>query len=599
MPTAHNFQVDLAGLIHLLSDHLYSSDQVFVRELLQNAMDAISARRVLEPDFIPLIRFTFFPDRATLRVQDNGIGLTADEVTQFLSSIGSSSKRGLADQRAEFIGQFGIGLLSCFMVSDSIHLITQSAKGGPALEWVGRDDGTFTTEERPSLDEPGTRVEIQLRPEKQDRFDGQRIIDLLQHYGELLAYPVEAVTYEDGAEVVVTINTPFLLVEDLPRAIAADRQGYLAYGKQLFGFSPIDVIPLQTPSGGTKGLAFIFPTESHPRNRPPHRIYLKRMLLSDKLDDLLPEWAFFVQAIVNTEELQPTASRENFYENEALERVRKLLGKNIRAYLIQLHQGDPKVRDEVLMVHENAIKKMAEHDEELYRIMIPHLTFPTTQGRMSIRDYRQQASNIRHIYDLDEYRKITPLAQQAGETVILSRYENDRALLQKLPQLYEGMKIEQVSSREFLDQLDQISFQEQARWAEFLAFANELLADFNCQVYLKRFAPSNLPTMLDIGRRALIQRGLEKPEEQPETPAVWSTLASALGSTTSDSQLSLNLDNELVQQLLSIKQEEDKKLFVHFLYLQALLMGRYTLTKQELGLLNDGLMQMIFHVNRP
>lgn len=593
MSNAQNFQVDLAGLIHLLSDHLYSSDQVFIRELLQNAVDAISARRILEPEFTPLIRFSYFPHTHILRVQDNGIGLTAEEVAQFLSSIGASSKRGLADKRSSFIGQFGIGLLSCFMVSEQIELQTQSIFGGPAFTWVGKDNGTYSTEEQAPFEEPGTKVEIKLKEEKRHKFSGRRIAELLKHYGELLADPVECVHYKDREEIVEVINTPFQFPEDLSTAIKEDRANFLNYGRQLFGFTPIDVIPLRTPSGATTGLGFILPHESHPRNRPHHRIYLKRMLLSDKLDDLLPDWAFFVQAVVNTEELQPTASRENFYQNEEVERVRKLLGRSVRAYLIQLHQRDPKIRDEVLMAHQNAIKQLAEHDEELYRIMIPHLTFPTTQGRMSIRDYRKTSAKIRHVYDIDEYRKITPLAQQAGETIILSRYENDRVLLQKLPNLYEGVLIEQVSSREFMDKLDEISFQEQARWAQFLEEANLLLETFNCQVTIKRFAPADLPTILDMGRNALIQRGLEKPQEQPETPAVWNSISAALGAGGSDSQLNLNLDNELVQQLLTLKAPEDRRLFTHFLYLQALLMGRYTLTHRELELLNEGLMQML------
>ena len=124
------FQVDLSGVLKVLSDSLYSSYQVFIRELLQNSVDAIQARKNLNHEFTGKITVSYFDkgDEKTLIVEDNGVGLTLDEVDEFLSKIGSSSKRNQKVNRDSFIGQFGIGLLSCFMVSEEVVVISHSGK---------------------------------------------------------------------------------------------------------------------------------------------------------------------------------------------------------------------------------------------------------------------------------------------------------------------------------------------------------------------------------------------------------------------------------------------------------------------------------------
>src|SRR3954471_20995429 len=118
----HTFQVDLRGLVDLLSHHLYSSPKVYLRELLQNAVDAITARRAEEPDAPAQVRL--YAEAGSLRVEDTGVGLSESDVHTLLATIGRSSKRaeGLQEVRADFLGQFGIGLLACFVVAERIRV---------------------------------------------------------------------------------------------------------------------------------------------------------------------------------------------------------------------------------------------------------------------------------------------------------------------------------------------------------------------------------------------------------------------------------------------------------------------------------------------
>jgi molecular chaperone HtpG len=119
------FQVDLRGVVDLLSHHLYASPRVYLRELLQNAVDAITARQLAEPEAPALVSIEppELTGDGTLRVSDSGIGLTESEVHELLATIGRSSKKDdLGFARREFLGQFGIGLLSCFLVADEIRV---------------------------------------------------------------------------------------------------------------------------------------------------------------------------------------------------------------------------------------------------------------------------------------------------------------------------------------------------------------------------------------------------------------------------------------------------------------------------------------------
>ncbi|WP_256966430.1 ATP-binding protein, partial [Streptomyces griseiscabiei] len=153
------FQVDLRGLVDLLSHHLYSSPRVYLRELMQNAVDALTARHALEPAAdAGAFGIRLYADGSVVRVEDDGVGLTEADVHTFLATIGRSSKRAerIAEQRADFIGQFGIGLLSCFLVADEIHVLSRSARtpDAPAVEWRGRGDGSYTVRTLPASARP-------------------------------------------------------------------------------------------------------------------------------------------------------------------------------------------------------------------------------------------------------------------------------------------------------------------------------------------------------------------------------------------------------------------------------------------------------------
>lgn len=173
----YNFQVNLSGIIDILANHLYSEESVFIRELLQNATDAVTARIKKGEHFTPAIELELMNHAdgpSQLLMADNGIGLTEKEVHAFLSMIGASSKKDeLLKKREGFIGQFGIGLLSCFMVADEIVLVTKATGEPNAIKWIGSSDGTYSITILDKDYSTGTRVYLTAR--KQAAFFLQRI----------------------------------------------------------------------------------------------------------------------------------------------------------------------------------------------------------------------------------------------------------------------------------------------------------------------------------------------------------------------------------------------------------------------------------------
>ncbi|MEZ6098108.1 MAG: HSP90 family protein [Pirellulaceae bacterium] len=446
-PKAQNFQVNLRGVLDLLSDHLYSGPQVYVRELLQNCVDAITARRRGDSHHQGEIRIDIIPatptSPPTLAAYDNGMGLTLAEVHEFLATIGQSSKRG-AEERGDYIGQFGIGLLSAFVVSEEIVVITRSAKSpSQTVEWRGRSDGTYETRILDVETDPGTQVYLRAKPGCHDFFDRQFVCDTARHYGSHLPYQI-SIFSGDGEET-VNEKAPW---QQTYGSEQAECEAYLKYGELVFGMQFLDAIPLASSSGGIQGVAFVLPHSTQIASRRTHRVYLKNMLLSDQADNLLPEWAFFVRCIVNSDQLRPNAAREAFHEDAALEECRYELGVCLRNYLIRLSQVDQRRLDQLVGLHNTAIKALAIEDEDFLRLFADWLPFETNLGIMKLDQYRQLYDTIHYVATPEQFRQISAVAAAQGMCIINAGYVFDMEIMDAISRVFTDRDVEQLDISE-------------------------------------------------------------------------------------------------------------------------------------------------------
>ncbi len=283
-------------------------------------------------------RFKSFPASKSLPtalvIEDNRIGLTEDEVHQFLATIGQSSKRGAASA-GDFIGQFGIGLLSAFVVSEEIVVVTRALGADAALEWRGRADGTYSLKKLQGEFSVGTQVHLRPKSTAQELFAAESIRDTAtaHTFGGFLTIPIEVVCQKQTWQ--INTDPPWTADHRSERS----HQELLTYGEEVFQQQFLDAIPLQSKSGEVEG-SFVLPEAAAMTARRSHRVYLKNMLLSEDADNLMPSWAFFVKCVVNAKKLRPTASRESFYEDDRLERTREELGECIKKHLLELSQRD-------------------------------------------------------------------------------------------------------------------------------------------------------------------------------------------------------------------------------------------------------------------
>ncbi|THA59303.1 HSP90 family protein [Streptomyces sp. A1136] len=594
-PAANSFQVDLRGLVDLLSHHLYSSPRVYVRELMQNAVDAVTARQAIEPDAD--VRIGLWAADGTVGISDSGIGLTAAEAHSLLATIGRSSKRGgehgLETARKDFLGQFGIGLLACFVVATEIRVVTRSARDLTArpVEWLATDDGSYTVREldHDAMHEPGTTVVLRARHGAEEWMTPAKVEQLARDYGSLLPYDI---TFRAGRDDEPRSVTDRPAVWDRPYATPAARRVALAgHCARLFGFTPLDSIDLDLPVAGVRGVAYVLPEPTSPAHRSGHRVHLKGMLLTDQASNLLPDWAFFVRVVLDTDTLRPTASRENLYDDETLAAVREALGSRVRAWLAELAAGEPERLAAFLGVHHLGVKSLARHDAELLGLMLPWLPFETSDGSMSLEEFAAAHSEIHFTRTVEEFRQIAPIAAAHGLGVINAGYTYDADLLALLPAVRPELKVTELDAGAVTERLDPVPTAVELSLASFLSIARTRLEPQGCDVVLRAFQPVAVPALYLDDRQARQER--DRTAALDSADSLWTGILGALRGSAPRARLVLNHNNPLIRRIAGLPDETLTGTAVESLYGQALLMSQRPLRPADSALLNRAFLGLL------
>jgi molecular chaperone HtpG len=588
----HTFQVDLRGLVDLLSHHLYSSPRVYLRELLQNAVDAITARQADEPGAPARVRL--LTDGTTLRVDDSGTGLTEEDLHSLLATIGRSSKRGdgLEAARSGFLGQFGIGLLACFVVAGRIRVVSRSARNpqAPPVEWTACEDGSYTVRTLPeeARTEPGTTVELVARAGAAEWLAPERVLGLARDFGSLLPYDIRV-----NDEAVTDLPAPWNRAYPSP---AARRVALARHCHDLFGFTPLDSLDLDVPLAGVRGVAYVLPSAVSPAQRARHRVHLKGMLLTERAEQLLPDWAFFVRCVLDTDSLRPTASREALYEDETLAAVREALGERIRSWLTALAAGDPERLGAFLAVHHLGVKSLARHDTEMLRVMLPWLPFETTDGRVSLEEFARRHPVVHFTRTVEEYRQVAPIAAAQGIGVVNGGYTYDSELVEALPSVLPRAGVAELDADTVTAHLDTVDPAEELALSGFLTAARNRLDALGCDVVLRSFHPLSVPALHLDDRDSRHEQARAEAEEDADD--LWSDILGSLRGGAPRARLVLNHLNPLVRRISSLTDPELVGTAAESLYGQALLMARRPLRPADSALLNRafiGLLEWATH----
>ncbi|NDJ54374.1 MAG: hypothetical protein GYB68_14990 [Chloroflexi bacterium] len=400
----HQVKLHVPGILRLLSQHLYTDPKVALREMLQNAHDSCYRRLDEDPlaplDYAPRIDVLVDAEQHTLSIRDNGAGLTAQEIHDYLSTVGRGytaeirERLAIGDPEAarRFIGQFGLGLLSAFIVADRVELVTRSWRPEePAWLWYATGDDSYRLAPTERID-PGTTVTLHLKPSGEFLLNWAVLREAIKQYADFLHVPIYL---NDDLE---RIN-----VMDAPWHRGDSGAAYHAFVAERFDEpAPLAVIPLSdhieeiTLLDGTldriitpiEGVLYV-PTASivSLREYGNVSVYIRRMFITEDERDLLPPWAKFVNGVVDCPVLEPTVSRESVRHDETFYIVQGAIEQQVLAYFTYIAEHHPALWRNIVIAHNDLIKGWALQNHTFFESVCDLVTFDTSRGRLTLPEY--------------------------------------------------------------------------------------------------------------------------------------------------------------------------------------------------------------------
>jgi molecular chaperone HtpG len=378
-----SFQAETRELLDLMIHSLYTNREIFLRELLSNASDALDKLRfeaLRDPslrDGSNELRIRLEPDAEarTLCIDDNGIGMTREEIVENIGTIARSGTRAFVDElrkgqasedseaAPDLIGQFGVGFYSAFMAADEVVVESRKAGHDEAVRWVSRGDGEFTVDdiEKP---EHGTRITLHLREpsqeadgesssDAQDFTDEFTLRDVVKRYSDFVAYPIQMDverTVGEGDEKKTETHTETL--NSMRPLWTRDKkdispEDYLEFYRHISHdwHEPLSNIHFRA-EGTHEYTALMFIPSSRPQDAldpTQHHsrlsLYVKRVFVMKECEELLPPWLRFVRGLVDSSDLPLNVSRETLQHNRQIGQINKRLVKKVLENLAELRDG--------------------------------------------------------------------------------------------------------------------------------------------------------------------------------------------------------------------------------------------------------------------
>jgi len=357
----HNFEAETGKVLNIVINSLYSNKDIFLRELISNASDACDKRRyksLTDKSFASTIdlniNINVDPKAKTLKISDNGIGMSKDELISSLGTIAKSgtkaflegiTKQKNKDDNLSLIGQFGVGFYSAFMVADKVEVISKGIGTKKSHHWTSDGQSSFTISET-DKDVDGTEITLHIKKDEKDYLDTFRIENIVKKYSDHIPYPVKLI--EDGKEnEVKSLNSASALWMRNKKDIKSEQ--YEEFYNHLGGIGK----PWKTIHNTTEGIVsftnLLFIPEMkpfdlfNPDRKTSVKLYTNRVFITDECEDLLPSYLRFIKGVVDSEDIDLNVSREMMQSNAALNKISKALVNKI---LSELKKDFEKNRDD-------------------------------------------------------------------------------------------------------------------------------------------------------------------------------------------------------------------------------------------------------------
>jgi len=359
------FKSELRQILHLITHSLYSHKEIFLRELISNASDAIDKVRfnslenahLLEGDQDWKIKLTVDKAANTLSVSDNGIGMSRDAIIENLGTIARSGTRAFLDSlkaaenaaRPELIGQFGVGFYSAFMVADRVTVLSRAAGESEGVRWESDGQGEFTVEAAPKAGR-GTEVILHLKAEETEFLESWRLRSIVKQFSDFIEHPVVMDVEKAGEGEGKTIEEETLNSRKalwLRSKSDVTPEEHNAFYKQLSHDLEDPAKVIHYAAEGTlefKALLYIPKRKAYELQfgdaKVGPKLYINRVQIMDACEQLLPAYLRFVKGVVDCADLPLNVSREMLQHNPLLEKIQKSLVKNVLKALQDLKESD-------------------------------------------------------------------------------------------------------------------------------------------------------------------------------------------------------------------------------------------------------------------
>ena len=476
----YEFQTEVNQLLHLIIHSLYSNKEIFLRELVSNASDALDKLKYLTVSdaalknlqFNPRIDISFNENAATptLTIRDTGIGMNDEDIKNNLGTIARSGTKAFLEQLAaddkkdsNLIGQFGVGFYSAFMVASKIEVVSKKAGENTVWKWISDGKGEYELEQTddsafPLIDDVpegsnGTCITLYLNNEDSEFASRWKIEDIIKRYSDHIAFPIYLhyihKEYDDKgneksqAAKSEQINDASALWQK-PKSELKD-EDYKNFYKSLSHDSTDPLLYIHTKAEGTQEYTTLFyvPAKApfdmyHADYKPGVKLFVKRVFITEDEKELLPVYLRFVRGIIDSEDLPLNVSREILQQNRIL--------NNIRSASVKKLLGE--------------FKKLSENDKEKYETFIAEYNRPLKEGLYSDYEHRDELLELIRFRTTNEENTWTSLADyvqrmKEGQKAIYYITGGDEKALRQSPHL-EAYKAKGLEVLIMPDEIDDI-----------------------------------------------------------------------------------------------------------------------------------------------
>ena len=485
----HEFQTEVSQLLNLMIHSLYSNKEIFLRELVSNASDAIdklkfeslSNDKLIEGKQEPSIHIDVDKDAGTITIRDNGIGMTQEEVMENIGTIANSGTRKYLEsldknqtQDSNLIGQFGVGFYSAFIVSNTVTLLSRKAGDDKAngTKWTSKGKGEYSIE-TVELEDYGTTVILDVKKAESEFIDGFRLRGIVSKYSDHITVPIMMVkpSEEDESEIVYeTINkaTAFWM-QDKKELSQSDYDEF--YKSLTYDFEgPLTQIHNRVEGKLDYTSLLFIPKKApfdmwEPKRKGGVKLYAKRVFIMEGNEELLPQYLRFIKGVIDTADLSLNVSREILQGSKVVDTIKKASVKRILSELEKMSKNKPEDyaafwSEFGMVIKEGVVEDFANKDKITNLLRFTTTANDSSDQTVSLKDYigrmKKDQKNIYYVtadsYDAAKGSPHLEIFKQKDIEVLLLSDRVDEWLVANFGE-FEELSLKSIAKGD-LDDLD-------------------------------------------------------------------------------------------------------------------------------------------------